>query len=542
MNYRDNNKRKSNHRVLDLEGFVEAAALLDVRGRIWKYNSAWRQKFATGNFFKQLETTLIPEETIAKFIEYCRDPKQKQCWKLQWSAQEDFLATASPAEGDGRRILLLLLPNAGQVETNANQDEIANAIFKNSPNSFSHNGHPKTTPTVHCLTSQSRPGYQVQTSQGPVWGPASQGSDSNYELVGLTQSPLGQEWKEMRKLSSQLQATLGAEPVALATYCLEGLVLFWNSRAEEIYGWSESELFEKPAPFSRNHFRSVLSCLQDGCGPLNSVVSRNRKDGSQVKVNQSLCPLFDAQRSLIGVLEFSQEVVGSLPTQSRLNLELIESREAERASLAREMHDGPLQELMSIGFCCSEVERELDAAHPDVIKSELQHLRDSVLQVGRSLREVIRRLRPGQVEELGLAVSLEEFIGRSSRDLGETPKIRLDLEDQPYLTSAQGLCLFRIAQEAFHNCLRHAQARNITIKLWRNSTQVALEICDDGQGFVVPSNIRDMSESEHYGLLGMNERSKLLGASFHLESTLGQGTRVRVSINLDRPDFRDRAI
>jgi signal transduction histidine kinase len=89
--------------------------------------------------------------------------------------------------------------------------------------------------------------------------------------------------------------------------------------------------------------------------------------------------------------------------------------------------------------------------------------------------------------------------------------------------------LYRITQEALTNVLQHAHARQVTVQLVTTPDQVRLTIADDGQGFALTR------VPEHrYGLIGLNERAKLLGGSLHLESSPGKGTRLEVVIPLER--------
>jgi signal transduction histidine kinase len=92
------------------------------------------------------------------------------------------------------------------------------------------------------------------------------------------------------------------------------------------------------------------------------------------------------------------------------------------------------------------------------------------------------------------------------------------------------LVLYRIAQEALSNVMRHAQAKNAAIGIRFDSDRVKLEISDDGIGFEIPASPTDFARSGHFGLLGMKERADLIGAQFAVESQTGTGTKILVSI------------
>jgi two-component system sensor histidine kinase UhpB len=95
---------------------------------------------------------------------------------------------------------------------------------------------------------------------------------------------------------------------------------------------------------------------------------------------------------------------------------------------------------------------------------------------------------------------------------------------------------FRVAQEAVNNILRHAEARNVSIRLTRDAGRVLLELSDDGRGFDVQRTAGEAVARKHLGLLGMQERAALVGGEVNVESAPGEGTRVRAWVPLPRQD------
>lgn len=205
-------------------------------------------------------------------------------------------------------------------------------------------------------------------------------------------------------------------------------------------------------------------------------------------------------------------------------------QEEERRRLARELHDDTLQSLIALQQRIQLARLQL-AEHPQA-RQALAELQGVAEETIRDLRRVIRALRPLYLEDLGLVPTLEALV----REIGQQhPDLQAEwvLEGTPRrLPAAQELALYRMAQEALNNVLRHARATWVQVRLAFAPRQVTLEVRDNGQGFLVPESPAEFAPQGHFGLLGMHERAELIGAHLSLESTPGQGTTVRVSLSL----------
>ena len=146
----------------------------------------------------------------------------------------------------------------------------------------------------------------------------------------------------------------------------------------------------------------------------------------------------------------------------------------------------------------------------DLTRKGLEETRRSVLD-----------LRAAPLEGRTLAAALS--------DLASEKKLIFDgSASSPKFPAAVEVGLYRIAQEAVQNALRHAEASRIVIRLETSSDKVRLTIEDDGQGFVIGQE----SSASRFGLVGMRERAHLLGGNFRIESSPGAGTRVTVEVGL----------
>lgn len=198
--------------------------------------------------------------------------------------------------------------------------------------------------------------------------------------------------------------------------------------------------------------------------------------------------------------------------------------EAERLSLARELHDDTLQALIALN---QRIQIALRNAQQPSEREALAKLEDMTRDTIANLRRVVRGLRPIYLEDLGLSAALEMLAQESSRHT----EVIVNYRTQGSLRRMDNeveLAFYRIAQEALSNALRHAQAGQVSICLEFQDQQARLSIEDDGVGFVLPSRAEQFVQEGHYGLLGMRERAELISAHLEIRSAPKQGTRVQV--------------
>lgn len=204
------------------------------------------------------------------------------------------------------------------------------------------------------------------------------------------------------------------------------------------------------------------------------------------------------------------------------------AREEERIHIARELHDQLGQALTALKFDLSWLSNQLEPLDEGLN----QKARDIIAQMNtmiKTVRRIATELRPGMLDDLGLAASIEW----QARDFEKRTGIDCSLslpEDDLMLTQDQSLALFRIFQEAMTNIERHARARHIQVSLKEAGELLTLEIRDDGQGI----QLNKATEPHSLGLLGMRERAKHLNGVFDVSGAPEQGTTVRVTIPIQR--------
>lgn len=199
----------------------------------------------------------------------------------------------------------------------------------------------------------------------------------------------------------------------------------------------------------------------------------------------------------------------------------------ERQRLSRELHDSVSQDLYSISLGAHTAREALESNDLEQAIASI----DFVLTLAEAglaeMRALIFELRPESLEIEGLVAALFRQVAvlRTRYKLA----VEADLEDEPELTLEHKHTLYRIAQEALHNIIKHAHASTVTLLLTRQGNEIVLEIHDDGCGFN-PTN----SFPGHFGLRSMQERAMKMGGTLTIESTPGQGTRLHLQIPQDR--------
>ncbi|MCL4458364.1 MAG: HAMP domain-containing protein [Chloroflexi bacterium] len=270
-------------------------------------------------------------------------------------------------------------------------------------------------------------------------------------------------------------------------------------------------------------------------GKILGVLSVASADPEQIGEEEML--LLEAVGRQMGVALENAQLWEELEAKERVRAELlakvIRAQEEERKRIARELHDQTGQSLNALvfGLKTAEAILERDAARAGEV---VARLRSAAADSVRELQTTIYDLRPSVLDDLGLIPALRWFA--ESRIQANGIAVTFDLRGpERRLPADIETALFRIAQEALTNVIKHASARHVHIVLDLGPEGVRLEIADDGIGFEVTQVFAVQGESERgLGLLGMRERAELLGGRWGVESRVGQGTRVHVEILVKR--------
>ncbi|MCL4394920.1 MAG: sensor histidine kinase [Chloroflexi bacterium] len=242
------------------------------------------------------------------------------------------------------------------------------------------------------------------------------------------------------------------------------------------------------------------------------------------RLAQALNTMLERLAAHTRMIEANQVQLRSLSGQ------VLSAQEDERKRIARELHDdtsGSLARvLLNIEMC-----EEALPADADSVRGKMQDTRVIVEQTLDNVRQMIFGLRPALLDDLGLAAAVRWYAKSSLEPAG----IQVQFDASSNLGRAAPTietALFRIAQEAMTNVVRHASARHVRVQLTREETNVVLLVQDDGTGFQAEGPEVTASTPQHWGLFGVAERVQLLGGTLNVDSGIGRGTLLRVQVPL----------
>jgi signal transduction histidine kinase len=206
--------------------------------------------------------------------------------------------------------------------------------------------------------------------------------------------------------------------------------------------------------------------------------------------------------------------------------QVVEAQEAERQRVARDLHDETGQALTAIGLGLRSVATAYQS-NPQKAENNLRQLESLVDRALDELQRLIADLRPSHLDDLGLPAALRWYAAEIHKRANLPVHIEIRGEGQE-LPQPVNLVLFRVAQEALTNVVRHARARHVWVRVRLSEAEARVEVEDDGVGFEVDQ----ASPPDHpaWGMLGMRERTSLLGGRLELRSSPGRGTTVSVTI------------
>ena len=196
----------------------------------------------------------------------------------------------------------------------------------------------------------------------------------------------------------------------------------------------------------------------------------------------------------------------------------------ERNRLARDLHDSVTQALYGVTLCAEAAARHLDAGDATTAAGQLREIQATTHEALREMRLLIFELRPPILKREGLAVALQTRLDAVEGRFGLA--VHFVDRGNGRLSPEIEEGLYRVAQEALNNVLKHACASSVTVSLQQQPERVSLEIWDDGIGFE-PQVAR---ERGGFGLRGMEERTAKLGGTINIQSRPGEGTKVRVEV------------
>lgn len=206
-----------------------------------------------------------------------------------------------------------------------------------------------------------------------------------------------------------------------------------------------------------------------------------------------------------------------------------QGQEAERARLAQELHDGPVQDMIALTQRAEMARRLVERGEIEPAQALLEETRRTELETVEELRRIIGALRPVYLEDLGFLPALEMLV----RQTNERAAARVRLEQEGTVRRCAPdveLAAYRIVQEALSNAIQHAQAQHVVIRVRCEPEGLTLSVADDGAGFTLPPRPDVFTQAGHFGLVGMQERATRLGGTLKVDTAPGSGTRITIRL------------
>jgi len=325
---------------------------------------------------------------------------------------------------------------------------------------------------------------------------------------------------------------------------MDGTIRFWSRGAEAMLGYSKSQAAGKIShDLLRTEFPQPLDEIKSELmrvGHWEGDLTKTALDGRRIVVASRWALQWGKRDQLPRVLVINSDITErkrgeeSLVLQKEQLRALAERlqcvREEDRKRVARDLHDQIGQILTAIKMDLTWVTRHLPGSEVSVLdrlKESIQSINDGV----KSVRNICSGLRPGVLDDLGLAAAIEW----QASDFASRNGVLCDVSVPPvdlHLDGDRATAAFRIFQECLTNVIRHAQAKSVRVSLCQEEENILLIVEDDGIGFCES----DLSNSlGSLGLLGMKERAQFCGGEVQISSSPGKGTTVIVRVPVDTP-------
>jgi signal transduction histidine kinase len=216
--------------------------------------------------------------------------------------------------------------------------------------------------------------------------------------------------------------------------------------------------------------------------------------------------------------------------RSRLVNKILSVAEQQRSAMAAELHDGPIQALTRLGLLLERGQLRLRRGDAQEGRRLLAEAQRGLSEEVQALRRIMATLRPPVLEERGLVSALCDYVEMLRQQAGISCTLAADLPER--LPEDQEIVLYRVAQEALTNVVRHARASTVRVELAERADQVVLKVRDDGVGFDPAAELR--GGLDHFGLAGMRERVELAGGTWMVRSRPGAGTVLTATLPRNR--------
>lgn len=302
---------------------------------------------------------------------------------------------------------------------------------------------------------------------------------------------------------------------------LDGNITSWNRGAEHVFGYSRDEVIGKSIAMLIPEDRPdeeprILAKIRAGESVDHYETVRRRKDGRLIDISVTVSPIRDGEGNIIGASKVARDIT----ERKRLEKEIIEISNREQQRIGQDLHDGLCQELTGIELMCQVLEQRLGAKSKADAKRAAE-IGEHIRQAIGHTRKLARGLFPVELEINGFMSALHELADHAQKLF----QVQCRFECKEFVSIRDNIAathLYRIAQEAINNAVKHGGARRIVVSLKPVGDKVTLTVADDGTGFE-----NGAPKKTGMGLHTMKYRAGVVGATLGVRSNDGgRGTTV----------------
>jgi len=360
----------------------------------------------------------------------------------------------------------------------------------------------------------------------------------DFDLISDNFNKMGAKLE--KNINENLRLALIAEQTAdaVAIYDDKQKIRFWNKSAERIFGYKKNEVMGQHAnlivpKYLRREFKDYADLARKKQAVLYYETKRKAKNGRLIDLSISRSPLVDPNSKkvvgdIVSMRDISEKILAErsqreLQQNRELTAIIQEHVEDERKSLARELHDELGQYVSAIKIFSQNILNRTKGKDKTISDSATTVI-SAANQIYDGMHSIIKKLRPGSLDNLGLTETLRDMVNSWNQQY-EKLNVKLKIDgDIDQLGEMANINIYRIIQEGMNNCVKHANASLVNIKLSIKKDQLTLLFKDNGVGF----DKKILESTKQFGLVGIDERVKALDGQFEVVSEIDHGTQIRI--------------
>jgi len=382
--------------------------------------------------------------------------------------------------------------------------------------------------------------HRLSPADGEERWMLTQGEIDDTRLVGTTldTTELKQTKRALEESEARAQAILETTVDGIITIDAEGTIESFNPAAENIFGYDAEEVIGKdvkvlmPSPHREQHDEYLRSYHETGRRKIIGIgreVTGKRKDGSTFPMDLAVSEVELGDRTIF------TGIVRDISERRRLEKEILSVSEQERRRIGQDLHDGLGQMLTGIGLLSQDLARQLEEEGHERA-DDMAEITEHVKEADQYARDLSHGLIPVDVEggqPSALPEALRRLADNAERLFGVECSFRA-VDAGIVLDDTVATHLYRIAQEAVNNAVRHGAAEHLRMILAAGEAHLRLQVRDDGSGF----EEEDVTDAGR-GVRIMNYRARIIGGTLDINSALGEGTVVTCTVPRARAEATD---